>query len=176
MIRYSLQCKKGHQFEGWFANSNAFDKQAAKKQLVCPACGSKSVTKALMAPGVVKSEAKSASKRNRKAAAEKAAAPAEAAGPPPPADTSVPAVSVPSDVADTAVHRELRALMRKLRSEVLSKSEYVGPRFSEEARKMHHEETPARGIYGEATADEARALLEEGIDFLPLPTLPEDHN
>jgi hypothetical protein len=52
----------------------------------------------------------------------------------------------------------------------------VGPRFPEEARKIHYEETPARGIYGEATREEAQALSEEGIEFFPLPSLPEDHN
>ena len=66
--------------------------------------------------------------------------------------------------------------MRKLRAEIESKSEYVGPRFSEEARKIHYEESPARGIHGEATADEAKALKEEGIEFYPLPILPEDQN
>lgn len=175
MIRYSLQCKKGHQFEGWFANSDAFDNQAAKKQLVCPTCGSKSVAKALMAPGVVKSEGKSASKRARKIRPDRTPASPEAPVPAPP-DGSVPAAAAPVDPAQAAAHRELRALMRKLRTEVVSKSEYVGSRFPEEARKMHHEESPARGIYGEASAEEARALVEEGIDFLPLPTLPEDHN
>jgi hypothetical protein len=66
--------------------------------------------------------------------------------------------------------------MRKLRTEIESKSEYVGPRFPEEARKIHYEEAPARGIYGEATREEAQALSEEGIEFFPLPSLPEDHN
>jgi hypothetical protein len=75
-----------------------------------------------------------------------------------------------------AAHRELAAAMRKLRAEVEAKSEYVGPRFSEEARKIHYEEVPARGIHGEATADEAKALREEGIEFFPLPPLPEDRN
>jgi hypothetical protein len=75
-----------------------------------------------------------------------------------------------------AAHRELAAAMRKLRAEVEAKSEYVGPRFPEEARKIHYEEAPARGIYGEASAEEAKALKEEGIEFFPLPNLPEDHN
>ena len=66
--------------------------------------------------------------------------------------------------------------MRKLRAEVESKSEYVGSRFSEEARKIHYEETPARGIHGEATAEEAKSLSDEGIEFFPLPVLPEDRN
>ena len=62
------------------------------------------------------------------------------------------------------------------RAEIEAKSEYVGPRFPEEARKIHYEETPARGIYGEATREEAKALSEEGIEFFPLPILPEDQN
>ena len=56
------------------------------------------------------------------------------------------------------------------------KGEDVGPRFAEEARKIHYEEVPARGIYGEATSEEAKELSEEGIAFLPLPRLPEDGN
>jgi hypothetical protein len=75
-----------------------------------------------------------------------------------------------------AAHGELIAAMRKLRTEIEAKSEYVGPRFSDEARKIHYEEAPARGIHGEATAEEAKALSEEGIEFFPLPILPEDHN
>jgi hypothetical protein len=68
------------------------------------------------------------------------------------------------------------AAMRKLRAEIEAKSEYVGPRFPDEARKIHYEEAPARGIHGEATAEEAKALSDEGIEFFPLPILPEDHN
>lgn len=169
MIRYTLQCKKKHQFEGWFANSDAFDTQAARKLLVCPTCGSKSVTKALMAPRVVTSESKSAARRTRRAPTPETGAPAEE-------PAAMPAASAPIDPAQAAAQQELRALMRKLRDEVVAKSEYVGERFPEEARKMHHDEAPVRGIHGEASPEEARALLEEGIEFLPLPTLPEDHN
>jgi hypothetical protein len=75
-----------------------------------------------------------------------------------------------------AAHGELMAAMRKLRAEIEAKSEYVGPRFPDEARKIHYEEAPARGIHGEATAEEAKALSDEGIEFFPLPILPEDHN
>lgn len=168
MIRYRLQCKKKkHQFESWFASSDAFDKLAAKKQVACPECGSKAVEKTLMAPQVVKSEGKSASKRASKAAARKAQAAPET----PAAQPDAQQVAVPSEA-----RQELMGAIRKLRDEVAAKSEYVGKRFSEEARKIHFEEAPARGIYGEATADEARALLEDGVEFLPLPSLPEDHN
>lgn len=167
MIRYSLRCKKNHTFESWFASSDAFDKLAAKKQVVCPDCGSRSVEKALMAPGVVKSEAKSPSKRAAKSAAKRAVAAAAAAAQP---ETPAP------NLQHVAAQKELIEAVRKLRDEVVSQAEYVGPRFSEEARKIHFEEAPARGIYGEATAEEARALLEDGVEVMPLPVLPGDSN
>ena len=153
MIRYRLKCDKRHEFEGWFANSAAFDKQAKRGQVTCPRCGTTKVEKALMTPGI----AKGAAKRKR---AQKAPAPQ--------ADMQ--------EVHRLAAHGELSVAMRKLRAEIESKSEYVGERFPEEARKIHYEEAPARGIYGEATREEAKALSEEGIDFFPLPILPEDQN
>ena len=156
MIVYRLKCKKGHEFEAWFASSAAFDKQAKRGQLSCARCGSTEVAKALMAPRI--------NKRGRKAkVADK------------PAEKPLEAQK-PETMHRVAAHGELVSAMRKLRSEIEKKSEYVGPRFSEEARKIHYEEVPARGIHGEATADEAKALSEEGIEFFPLPVLPEDRN
>ena len=155
MIRYRLKCEKRHEFEGWFANSTAFDRQAKRGQVTCPRCGTHKVEKALMTPGIAKGAKR---KRGSKAPAAPAPAPAQ------------------PEVHRLAAHGELAAAMRKLRADVEAKSEYVGERFSEEARKIHYEETPARGIYGEATRDEARALSEEGIEFFPLPPLPEDRN
>jgi hypothetical protein len=156
MIRYRLKCERRHEFEAWFANSAAYDRQAKRGQISCPKCGTDRVEKAPMAPSI-----KKGAKRKR---VEK---PAE------PAPTPAPAQS---ETHRLAAHGELAAAMRKLRTEIEAKSEYVGPRFSEEARKIHYEETPPRGIYGEATREEAQALSEEGIDFFPLPPLPEDHN
>jgi hypothetical protein len=92
-----------------------------------------------------------------------------------PAPASAPAQAQP-ETHRLAAHGELAAAMRKLRAEIEAKSEYVGPRFPEEARKIHYDEAPPRGIYGEATREEAQALSEEGIEFFPLPPLPEDHN
>jgi hypothetical protein len=150
MIRYRLKCQKGHEFEAWFASSAAYDKQAKRRQITCARCGSTQVAKALMAPKVAKRTAKAASART--------------------ADVPAPASQ------RVAAHGELRAAMRRLRAEIEANSEYVGPRFPDEARKIHYEEVPARGIRGEATPDEAKALREEGIEFFPLPPLPEDHN
>lgn len=92
-----------------------------------------------------------------------------------------PAVGKKSNqkVALSAGHPEQKALrdaMNKLRNKVVSEAEYVGDRFAEEARKIHSEEVDSRGIYGEATSDEVNSLVEDGIDFLPLPNAPEDHN
>ncbi|MGJ8528978.1 DUF1178 family protein [Maritalea sp.] len=92
-----------------------------------------------------------------------------------------PAVGKKSNqkVALSAGHPEQKALreaMNKLRTKVVSEAEYVGDRFAAEARKIHLEETDSRGIYGEATSDEVSSLVEDGIDFLPLPNAPEEHN
>jgi hypothetical protein len=70
----------------------------------------------------------------------------------------------------------LLKVMRELRQHVEKNADYVGPNFAEEARKIHYNESEKRGIYGEATADDAKALVEEGIDVHPLPILPEDTN
>lgn len=71
---------------------------------------------------------------------------------------------------------QLREMLRQYRRKVMSEADYVGDRFADEARKIHFEEVEARGIYGEATRDEVVALAEEGIEFMPLPDLPEEHN
>jgi hypothetical protein len=71
---------------------------------------------------------------------------------------------------------KIRELLREYRNKVVAEADYVGDRFAEEARKIHFEETEARGIYGEATRDEVAALLDDGVDFVPLPELPEEQN
>ncbi len=71
---------------------------------------------------------------------------------------------------------EMAEALRKMREYVRDNADYVGESFPEEARKIHYEESEARGIYGEASADEVRDLTEEGIDVLPMPVLPEDSN
>jgi len=71
---------------------------------------------------------------------------------------------------------EIRELLRAMRKKVTSEADYVGDRFAEEARKIHFHEVDPRGIYGEATRDEVARLVDDGIDFLPLPSLPDEHN
>ncbi|MBA8900327.1 DUF1178 family protein [Phyllobacterium sp. P30BS-XVII] len=67
---------------------------------------------------------------------------------------------------------ELKEVARKVREN----ADYVGADFAEEARKIHFGEADQRGIYGEASGDEVKSLLDDGIDIMPLPTFPEDHN
>jgi hypothetical protein len=73
-------------------------------------------------------------------------------------------------------HAQLREAMLALRNKVTSEAAYVGDKFADEARKIHYKEVDPRGIYGEATRDEVAALVEDGVDFMPLPSLPEEHN
>jgi hypothetical protein len=72
--------------------------------------------------------------------------------------------------------RELRKKLKELREHLTRNADYVGPKFPDEARKMHYGEIDHRSIYGEASPDEAKQLHEEGVEFHPLPVLPDDRN
>jgi hypothetical protein len=72
--------------------------------------------------------------------------------------------------------KQMRQFMTGLRKYVQDNAEYVGPKFPEEARKIHYGETEDRHIYGEATLKEAKELIEEGVDVAPLPPDVEDTN
>jgi hypothetical protein len=160
MIRYALICNKGHEFESWFANSAAFDKQAKRKLVSCPHCGSSKVEKAIMAP--------------RLASGIRAA--------PPPSETPSSAevrsaVETPAPVAMISPQeQEVRARLKELRDHLTKNADDVGAKFPEQARKMHYGDIEHRSIYGIASPREAKELADEGIEFHPLPVLPEDRN
>jgi hypothetical protein len=166
MIRYALVCAKGHDFESWFQSSAAYDKQARRGLVTCPVCGDGKVDKAIMAPRL-----SGASKRGGVAAP----APADLA---PAAEAPVaPADDVKSPVAMVSPQeREFRAKLKELRDHLTKNADYVGQKFPEEARKMHYGEIDHRSIYGEASPQEAKDLSEEGIEFHPLPVLPDERN
>lgn len=142
MIVFDLACGAGgHVFEGWFGSTEDFESQQARGLLTCPICGSADVAKAVMAPRV-------GAKGNSRA---------ENAAP----------VALSPDGPD-----KLRRMMQALagaQAEALKGSEYVGARFAEEARSIHLGESDNRSIHGQASADEARALIEEGVSVTPLP-------
>ena len=79
-------------------------------------------------------------------------------------------------VAAHVAEADMQEMVRKLRKHLTDNAEHVGDRFAEEARRIHYDEAEKRGIYGEATSEEVHALVEEGIEFHPLPRLPEDQN
>jgi hypothetical protein len=161
VIRYALACHKGHTFESWFASSDAYDKQAKRGLVSCPLCGSVKVEKALMAPQLTRTERQKTVRKRKAPIADTAQAPSEAASP----------VAIVSDA-----EREFRAKLREVREHLTKNSQDVGAKFPEEARKMHYGEADHRSIHGEASLDDAKALVEEGIDFYPLPALPEERN
>ena len=164
MIRYALVCDKGHAFESWFADSAAYDKQAKRNLVSCPHCGTTKVEKAIMAPRLSTS-------KKRKAAQ----APVEA---PMPAEAPMAAAEAPA--APVAMispqESEFRAKLKELRDHLVKNADHVGPKFPEEARKMHYGEIEHRSIYGEASPQEAKELHEEGVEFHPLPILPDERN
>ena len=160
MIRYSLRCDRGHAFESWFQSSSAYEQQEKRKLVNCPACGSAKVERAIMAPQIV-------SKKGREISA-----PEPTAAPGPATEVTAPA-STPLLMAQ---ERELRAKLKELRDHIVKNADNVGERFPTEARKMHYGDIEHRPIYGEASPDEARALIEEGVEVSPLPVLPEDRN
>jgi hypothetical protein len=155
MIRYSLRCERGHEFESWFQTSSAYDSQRKRGLVSCPACDSTKVEKAIMAPRIAR-------KGKSKSVPETVAAPAEEA-------PSTALVMAPQE-------RELLSKLKELRDHVLKNADDVGNKFPEEARKMHYGDIEHRAIYGEATADEARSLVDEGIEVAALPVLPGDRN
>lgn len=160
MIRYALHCDRDHQFESWFQSSSAYDSQVKRKLVTCPICGSAKVEKAIMAPRIV-------GKKGR------------ATPPPEPtaATTTAPeAAQSGSTSLMMAQERELRAKLKELRDHIVNNADNVGERFANEARAMHYGDKEHRPIYGEASPDEAKSLIDEGIEVSPLPTLPEDRN
>jgi hypothetical protein len=157
MIRYALRCDHDHAFESWFQSSSAYDSQVKRKLVSCPTCGSMKVEKAIMAPRIV-------GKKGRERAAPTSSEPTETL----PQATSTPLVM--------AQERELRAKLKELRDHIVKNADNVGESFPNEARKMHYGEIEHRPIYGEASPDEARALIDEGVEVSPLPVLPEDRN
>jgi hypothetical protein len=150
MIRYNLRCDNGHAFESWFQSSAAYDSQVKRKLVTCAICGSAKVEKAIMAPQLAGTKKK-------------------AENTPSPADPSSTSLMM-------APERELRAKLKELRDHIVKNADNVGERFPEEARKMHYGDIEHRAIYGEASAEEAKSLIEEGVEVAPLPVLPDDRN
>jgi len=154
MIKFTLACENEHRFESWFQTGAAFDIQVEAGLVTCPACGARKVAKAIMAPAIT---GRQQEEPQAPAARRKAEAPTKVA------------------LLDTK-DRELRAMIASLRTRIFAEADDVGARFPDEARKIHDGLVPERPIHGQASFEDARALLDEGIGILPIPALPDEHN
>lgn len=161
MIHYDLRCNQGHEFDGWFKDSGAYEAQARAGFVECPVCGGTEVSKRLMAPAIPR--------KGRTRVKEAPPAPPAAAPAPPPVPAPLPGTA---QAAAGPVPAQIVALLQRMRSEVEKHCDYVGNDFAEEARKMHRGESDRRGIYGEASDADAAELQEEGIEVARLPWVP----
>jgi hypothetical protein len=148
MIKFTLACERGHEFESWFPDGASFESQARRGLVRCPDCDSRRIAKAPMAPAILGGRG---------------------------ADRAAPEATAPVALLDDK-QRELRAAFVALRRMVESQTDDVGVKFPEVARAIHSGEAPERAIRGRASLAEAKALIEEGVGVLPLPMLPDDAN
>ncbi|BDT71691.1 hypothetical protein os4_12190 [Comamonadaceae bacterium OS-4] len=150
-----MSCLSGHVFEGWFGSEQDFSSQMERGLVQCPVCGSSSVHKKLSAPRLNLSRAK--------APDESAAAIAPSAAKGAPSGASL------TDPMSADMQAELQSALAKVVQHVLANTDDVGDRFAEEARRIHYGETEDRAIRGQATVDEAKELVEEGIELVAIP-------
>ena len=144
-----LRCGAGHVFEGWFASEDDYGSQRERGLLDCPVCGNAEVMRLPSAPRLNLSGAR---------------APEPAAQAPAPAPSS-------TSLTETAVHgNAATARFVEAVAELLKNTQDVGPRFAEEARRIHYGESEAKAIRGQATAQEREALADEGIEVFTLPS------
>lgn len=157
---FDLECASGHIFEGWFSGENSFDKQAEQGLLTCPVCGGSDVHRKLSAPRINLGKAQPDHTVT--------ASPAKQ-------QTHEQAQAATSDVAaGSAKLAQMQAQLLRHMREMVRSSEDVGDRFAQEARKIHSGEAQERLIRGQATIEEQRELLEEGIGVMPVPDFLND--
>ncbi len=152
MIKFALLCARGHEFQSWFQNGEAFDTQVKSGLVLCPFCQAREVTKAIMAPAIA-SRGKAA----------RAKPPVQAQ-----AQTKVALI----DRHDL----KTRAMIDTFRKRLFEQADDVGTRFAEEARKIHNGLVPERAIHGLASIGDARALIDEGVPVLPVPPSADEYN
>ncbi len=143
----NLQCSHGHGFEGWFASEDDFQQQLDSALLSCPLCGDLAVRKMLSAPRLNLGHLRDS-------------------------ERPTPAAEGLVEMGHTAPGSELQGRLLRAVRELMSKTEDVGERFADEARAMHQGDIEQRNIRGRTTPEVAIELIEEGIEVMPLPTLP----
>ncbi|MGN6652918.1 DUF1178 family protein [Trinickia sp.] len=157
-----LQCPLGHRFEGWFGSDGDFESQLSRKLIECPICSATEVSRMPSAPRLNLSGAT----RTRQGGAQAR----DEQGPQGPQGAQAGEGRQPEGVAQVAQRaREFEAMALRMLREVVGNAENVGDRFAEEARRIHYNEAPARSIRGVTTPEDARALVDEGIEVMAVP-------
>ncbi len=154
---FDLYCSQGHVFEGWFGAANDFQTQRSAGFLQCPVCGCEQIEKGLSAPRL--NLGATAPKRSSAEEVERSS------------DLPVPAQRAAEAALQPAEHAKLRALQAawmKASREAVKNTEDVGERFAEQALRMHRGELEEKPIRGQASLEQARDLLEEGVAVMPL--------
>ena len=149
MIVFDLQCAQGHRFEGWFASAKDYGAQKKRGLLSCPSCGATAIERALSAPRL-----NMGAQEPRK--------------PPVPAQQKTP------DMEGKDPFAIAQMLYSRMLDEILTKSEDVGTRFPDEARKIFYKEAEGRAIRGQATQAEHDELVDEGIPVARFPVPRSD--
>lgn len=156
----NLRCANGHAFEGWFGSDDEFMDQNGRGLVECPLCASQVITRLPSAPRLNLSGAREP---------EEPAAPARPSRPAQPQSLQPSQPAQPPQSPQSPQAADLQAAWLHAVRELMARTEDVGTRFAEEARRIHYGETPERGIRGQASAQERAALLDEGIETFALP-------
>lgn len=157
MKSFSLICEQAHEFDVMVKSADALEAQQARGLVTCPYCHSDQVQRALARPAVKGGKGRGANK-----------------------DQSTKSIDVSRFEADQGTSRRAEfekayKFFSQMRAKVEKTHENVGERFTEQARAMHYGEMEERGIYGKASHDQVKDLLDEGVGIVPLPDLPKEN-
>jgi hypothetical protein len=153
-ILYQLCCSNQHEFEGWFPSISQFDSQKQKGQLQCPMCGIKEVDRAIMSPRLGKNQKAKTKRLTRRERLEKLK----------------DQVLSPTEMM---MGTRVKEMMRTIRDRVKREYEFVGDRFVEEVKKYEDGQRDDR-FYGTPSEQEARKLMDEGVDLFVVPDVKDD--
>ena len=158
MIKYKLKCNSEYcankkEFDGWFQNIEAFQKQKNQGLISCPICGSEKVVKSLSAPNLKINKNKISVDIDQKYKNPKNK----------------------SKFLANETSENISTLLRTLKKEIQKNSTYVGNEFVSQVRSMKEGKIKEKPIHGQGTNKEIQELRDEGIDIVNIPWISDDH-
>ena len=157
MIKYKLKCESDFcsnqkEFDGWFQNIEAFEKQKNQGLINCPICGSDKIVKLLTTPSL-KVTKKSKDNKNK--------------------------INASPSVKDSFLANDnlknVSAILRTIKKEIQKNSTYVGKEFVSQVRSMKDGKIKDKPIYGHGSSKDIQELRDEGIDVVNIPWISDDH-